>query len=68
MNIVEESRCPIMVNFMVLNFVVSELPRRPVYHRPNVGLALLFLKPNSLSYKFSKSHLSLNYRIRGYQG
>ena len=68
MDIVKESRCPVVINFVVLDLSVSKFQSCLSYHRPYVGLALLFLKLNPLSYETSKSYLSLYYSVGGYKG
>ncbi len=60
MNIVEESSSPVVINFVVLDFLVSKLQCCLSYYAANVGLSLLLLKLNPLRNHRSKFQLALH--------
>ena len=67
LHIVEESRCPVVINFVVLDFSISKFLGSLSYYGYNIGLSLFFLKLNPLCNRRSKLQLALYGGVRRYQ-
>ena len=59
MDIGEESRCPVVINFVLLDFSTSEFLGCLPYHGCDIGLPLPFLKLNPLGNRCPKIQLAL---------
>ena len=67
MHISEESGCPIVINFVLLDFSICEFLGSLPYYSCDIGLPLLLLKLNPLSNRRAEIQLTLHSCVWGYQ-